>query len=303
MKDNRPEKGQPARIQKEAFLAQMLRGFLIGIAGMLPGVSGGVLAVAMGVYSPVIHAANALFTDFKNSILYLLPLGIGGLAGLLGTGFAMEWLLERFPIAVMWGLIGMVLGGLPSLIQEANGRGFKKRYLLAFVAGGLLMGGTVFLQHHLTGGAHLPFNGWTSALCGGLMGLGTVIPGLTTSFLMIHLGLYEPMLGAFTNMNILMLLCAGAGALGVIVLLLKAMKQLFDKRYGYAYYGAMGLLLVSVAIIYPGFDRGWMLAADIATFALCFVGTVILCRLPGETLVETKDAKEEKEKAAQKNAA
>lgn len=296
-------KEKRTRIQKEAFLAQMLRGFLIGIAGMLPGVSGGVLAVAMGVYSPVIHAANALFTDFKASFLYLLPLGIGGLMGLLGTGFAMEWLLERFPIAVMWGLIGMVLGGLPSLIGEANGRGFKKRYLLAFVGGGLLMGGTVFLQHHLTGGAHLPFNGWTSALCGGLMGLGTVIPGLTTSFLMIHLGLYEPMLSAFTNMNIPMLLCTGAGALGVIVLLLKAMKQLFDKHYGYAYYAAMGLLLVSVGIIYPGFDRGWMLGVDVAVFVACFVGTVILCRLPGEVSVDTKDPKGAKEKAAEKDLA
>lgn len=288
-------KEKRTRIQKEAFWAQILRGVLIGMAGMLPGVSGGVLAVAMGVYSPVIHAANSLFTQFKKSVLYLLPLGIGGAAGFMGTGFAVEWLLGRYRTAVMWGLIGMVLGGLPSLIQEANDRGFKKRYLLAFVGGGLLMGGTVFLQHHLTGGASLPFNGWTSALCGALMGLGTVIPGLTTSFLMIHWGLYEPMLSAFTNMNLPMLLCAGAGALGVVVLLLKAMKQLFDKHYGYAYYGAMGLLLVSVALIYPGFDRGWMLAVDVAVFAVCFVGTVVLCRLPGETPIEVQ-SEEKREK-------
>lgn len=111
---------------------------------------------------------------------------------------------------------------------------------------------------------------------------------------MIHWGLYEPMLSAFTNMNLPMLLCAGAGALGVIVLLLKAMKQLFDRHYGYAYYGAMGLLLVSVALIYPSFDRGWMLAVDVAVFVVCFLGTVVLCRLPGETPVEgtEEDGKE-----------
>ena len=114
------------------------------------------------------------------------------------------------------------------------------------------------------------------------MGLGTVIPGLTTSFLMIHLGLYEPLLSAFTGMDIPMLLCAGAGALTVIILLLKAMKRLFDRHYGYAYYGAIGLLLVSVGLIFPGFDAGWGAAADIAVFAVCFVLTWFLCRLPGE---------------------
>lgn len=289
---------QPDFIKKEAFLAQILRGMLIGIAGMLPGVSGGVLAVAMGVYNPVIHAASSLLTHFKSAFMYLLPLGIGGVAGLLGTGFLVEWLLEKYRIAVMWGLIGMVLGGLPSLIREANGRGFQLRYLWALLGGGLLMGGTVFLQHHLSGGTSLPFNGWTSALCGALMGLGTVIPGLTTSFLMIHLGLYEPMLGAFTNLNLPMLLCAGAGALGVIVILLKAMKCLFDRHHGYAYYGSMGLLLVSVAIIFPGFDKGWGLLLDLLVFAVCFFGTVVLCRLPGEAPVEVKEIEVQEKLAA-----
>lgn len=268
--------------KKEAFAAQLLRGAVIGVAGMLPGVSGGVLAVAMGVYRPVLEALNGLFKSFRRSFLYLMPLGLGGTAGLFLTGWAVEWLLGQFRIGVMWALMGMVLGGLPSLIQEANQRGFKARYLAALLAGGLLIGGTVFLQHHLTGGQKLPFNGWTSLLCGALMGLGTVIPGLTTSFLMIHLGLYEPLLSAFTGMDIPMLLCAGAGALAVIILLLKAMKRLFDRHYGYAYYGAMGLLLVSVGLIFPGFDAGWGAAADIAVFAVCFVLTWFLCRLPGE---------------------
>lgn len=296
MKDGSPV--HIKNVKREAFWAQILRGFLIGAAGMLPGVSGGVLAVAMGVYSPIIHAANSLLTHFKRSLLYLMPLGIGGAAGLLSTGFAVEWLLERHRIAVMWGLIGMVLGGLPSLVREANGRGFKKRYLLALLAGGLLIGGTVFLQHHLSGGAPLPFNGWTSMLCGALMGLGTVIPGLTTSFLMIHLGLYEPMLSAFTNMQIPMLLCAAVGALGVIVLLLKAMKRLFDRHYGYAYYAAMGLLLVSVGIIFPGFDKGWGLLLDMVVFGVCFGGTVLLCCLPGEGSLEVQKTVQEEKLAA-----
>lgn len=142
--------------KKEAFAAQLLRGAVIGVAGMLPGVSGGVLAVAMGVYRPVLEALNGLFKSFRRSFLYLMPLGLGGTAGLFLTGWAVEWLLGQFRIGVMWALMGMVLGGLPSLIQEANQRGFKVRYLAALLAGGLLIGGTVFCSIILPAGKSFP---------------------------------------------------------------------------------------------------------------------------------------------------
>ena len=79
--------------------------------------------------------AAGLFKSFRRSFLYLMPLGLGGTAGLFLTGWAVEWLLGQFRIGVMWALMGMVLGGLPSLIQEANQRGFKARYLAALLAG------------------------------------------------------------------------------------------------------------------------------------------------------------------------
>lgn len=87
------------------------------------------------------------------------------------------------------------------------------------------------MQHHLGGGEALPFNGWTAALGGALIGLGTVIPGISTSFLMIYLGIYEPFLAAFNSFNIPMLLCAGLGALAVVAVLIAAVKRLFDKHY------------------------------------------------------------------------
>ena len=136
-----------------------------------------------------------------------------------------------------------------------------------------------------------------------MIGLGTVIPGISTSFLMIYLGIYEPFLAAFNSFNIPMLLCAGLGALAVIAALIAAVKRLFDKHYGYAYYGALGLLLTSVALIYPGIRSGWALAIDAALFAACFIITYFLCKLPtgGEStdaadiFAEIKSANRQKE--------
>lgn len=265
---------------RDPFLVRLIKGVVIGIAAILPGASGGVLAVSMGVYRPVLEAVTGVFRHFKTSVLFLIPLGIGGLAGLLGTSRAVEWLMTNCRVPVMWALIGMVLGGVPSLVGEANARGFKPRYLAGFAIGAAVIGLTVLLQLTLTGSGGLPFNGWTAALGGALIGLGTVIPGISTSFIMMYLGIYEPFLSAFNRFDMPILLCAGAGFVIVVAALITLVKRLFEKHYGYAYYGALGLLLSSVALIFPGFSQGWWNALNAALFIAMFIATYYLCKLP-----------------------
>lgn len=267
------------------FFIRLVKGVVIGIAAILPGASGGVLAVAMGVYRPVLDAVTSLFRNFTKSVRFLIPLGLGGLIGLLGTSRIVEWLMLNCRREVMWALIGMVLGGLPSLIREANERGFKKRYLLGALVGAALIGSVAIAQEFLGNGEALPFNAWTAALSGALIGLGMVIPGVSTSFIMIYLGVYDPFLAAFNRFELDMLVFAGLGALAAVVSLVALVKRLFDRCHGYAYYGALGLLAVSVVLIFPGFGRGWEIALDASLFAACFAGTFFLCRLSGEPSV------------------
>lgn len=259
------------------FLIRLIKGIVIGVAAILPGASGGVLAVSMGVYRPVLDAVSTLFKAFRRNVLFLLPLGIGGAAGLFSTSNAVEWLMLNWKRPVMWALIGMVAGGIPSLIREANEQGFRKRYLIGIPVGAGIIGAVALMQALLTGGEALPLNGWTAALCGALIGLGTVIPGISTSFLMMYMGVYEPFLAAFNRFDIPILLCAVGGGLVVIAALVALVKRLFDRHHGYAYYAALGLLAVSVALIFPGFGKGWQIALDAVLFAACFVITYLLC--------------------------
>ncbi len=284
-----------------SFLARIIKGFAIGVAAMLPGASGGVLAVSMGVYKGALDAICGIFKNFIPSVCYLLPLGIGGLIGLFATGRVVGVLMGAFRISVMWALIGMVLGGLPSLFGEANRRGFKFRYLLGTLCGIMIIFGTVLLQRTLTGGESMPFNGFTAVLGGALIGLGAVIPGISTSFIMIYLGIYEPFLSAFNTLDIPMLLCAAAGALAVVVVLIAAVRRLFDKHYGYAYYGAIGLLLSSIVLIYPGVRTGWGIAIDAALFIACFIVTYLLCRLGGNDDAGAADIIDNIRKAGKQN--
>lgn len=267
------------------FFIRLVKGIIIGIAAILPGASGGVIAVAMGVYRPVLDAVTKLFKNFRKSVVFLAPLGLGGLIGLLGTSRVVEWLMLNCKREVMWALIGMVLGGIPSLIREANEQGFRKRYLLGAVIGAAVIGAVAFAQEYSGGGEALPLNGWTAALCGALIGLGTVVPGISTSFILMYLGVYEPFLAAFNRFELDVLVCAGLGALAVIVLLVAMVKRLFDRHHGYAYYGALGLLAVSVVLIFPGFGAGWEILLDAALLTAGFVGSYFLCRLSPEPSV------------------
>ncbi len=270
-----------ANEKRNGFLTRFAKGFIIGIAAILPGASGGVIAVAIGVYRPVIDALVGFFRDVKRNALFLLPLGVGGLLGLLSSSRLVEWLMENWEFPVMYALIGLVAGGVPSLVKEANQFGFKKRYLAGFACGLALMLLLAAGDKFLTGGEPWPFNGWTAALSGALIAFGTVAPGISTSFILMYMGLYEPLLSSLNRFDIPMLACAGAGALAMVLVTINLVKRMFDRHHGYAYYTVLGLLAGSIVLIFPGFSLSWMQALGIALFAGGFALTYLLCKNSG----------------------
>ena len=96
-------------------ILDILRGIVIGIANIIPGVSGGTMAVSMGIYDKLIGAVTGLFRHFKDSIRLLLPLGIGMAIGIVGFGFLLKYLLANYVLATCLTFVGLILGGLPVL--------------------------------------------------------------------------------------------------------------------------------------------------------------------------------------------
>ena len=96
-------------------ILDVLRGVAIGVANIIPGVSGGTMAVSMGVYDKIIGAVSGLFKHFKQSILTLLPLGVGMGVGIVAFGYALRYLLAEHTLATCLTFVGLILGGLPIL--------------------------------------------------------------------------------------------------------------------------------------------------------------------------------------------
>ncbi len=189
------------------YLKEIARGLLIGVAGIVPGVSGGTLAVSMGVYDRIIGALTHLFRKPGESVRILFPYGVGMAAGMGGLAFVIEVLFERFPFASRMAFLGLILGGLPALLKKADMKTgeIKKLLLLLTVFCAMILltvyeGGGEQTAVELTfesAGARL-----ATMICVGLIASVTmVVPGVSGTMLLMMMGYYQPVLHAFNQVQ------------------------------------------------------------------------------------------------------
>lgn len=272
------------RREKNTFFMRIAKGAVIGAAAMLPGASGGVLAVAMGIYRNMIDAIIEFFTGkrMKANFRYLLPLGIGGVTGLLLVSRSLEWLLLRYEMPMMYAFLGMVLGGVPSLIREANesAGGFRKRYLFATLIGAAIIAGITIIEGSFNEGQAWPVNSLTAIAGGAILAIGIVIPGVSTSLLLMHVGIYMPLLTAFNTFDLPILACMALGAAMMAALLILLIKKAFDRHPGYSYYGVLGFLIGTIVLVFPGAEWSITQLISVMVMMLGALLTFWMCSRP-----------------------
>ena len=101
-------------------LLLVLKGFIIGSSMSVPGVSGGTMAILLGIYDRMIQAVSHFFKDIKGNTLYLGKICVGGVLGLFSLAFVIKALLEKFPIPVSIFFLGAVIGGIPALYKKTK---------------------------------------------------------------------------------------------------------------------------------------------------------------------------------------
>lgn len=188
------------------YLNELFKGVVIGVANILPGISGGMLAITMGVYDKIIHAVNRLFKEPVKSVRVLFPYGVGAMVGIVFLSLAFEYLFHTYPLQTKMAFLGLIAGGLPSLFSRAGGReeaadrnkGFMISVLTAAFVICFTVFGTMSLASGRAGGEMVLGSGrfWILTMIFiGLLAAGTmVVPGVSGSMIMMMLGIYEPLL-------------------------------------------------------------------------------------------------------------
>ena len=171
----------------------VLRGAVIGLANVIPGVSGGTMMVSMGIYDKLIWSINHLFKKFKECFKVLLPYIVGMLAAIIIGSFALKAAFRDYPLPTNTLFIGLILGSLPFILKEMKGEKIGWQGVLAFA---LLFGLVVFLQAiEAENTAKVSLNVGTvllMLLMGAICSAAMVIPGVSGSMILKTLGYYEP---------------------------------------------------------------------------------------------------------------
>lgn len=239
------------------FFSKILAGFVIGAGAIIPGLSGGILAVSMGIYQSTIEAVTGFFKAPKKNFKFLLPLGIGGVIGLVIFMFLIDSLFANYQTEVVCLFMGLVIGSIPSFLKEANdGEPFQKSNWL-YIAIGFAFAFTLVLLGFFTGnaqvGASRELTPLLAALCGGIIMLGVVMPGVSTSFILINMNVYKSFMEVFTNFfsdpgrNFVLAIFVLIGILAVSIPMLLLVRKVLEKFHRQSFYVLFGILLATLA--------------------------------------------------------
>ncbi|MCR5118785.1 MAG: DUF368 domain-containing protein [Lachnospiraceae bacterium] len=284
-------------------IIDILKGMVMGIANVIPGVSGGTMAVSMGIYDRLIHDVTHLLKEFKKSLLSLLPIGIGMLLGIVGLSRVIGWMYDRVPVQTNFLFIGLIVGGLPLILKEIKGVKPKFSHIISF---GILFAIVIVLAV-LTGvtgaDADLSFgfvNLIKLVLIGIVASATMVIPGVSGSMMLMLLGYYEPVIkcindtvDALKAMDMAglakgcgVLIPFGIGVVIGIIVIAKIIEMLFRKFASVVYYAITGLITASpiaIIIIMMKQDNfpGWSVSAVLTGIVALAAGIVISVLLGG----------------------
>lgn len=256
------------------FLLDYLKGILIGSGAILPGISSGVLCVVFGIYEKLVFSILNLFKDFRKHFIFLLPFILGGITGVLIISKLLKFLFVNFPMQTKYCFIGLILGSIPILLKKANqGKGFRLHYLFYLIITFLIGILSIKLEDILPYIINLELNQnyfLYLVIAGFLMSFGVVVPGVSSSVILMTLGVYDTYITSVAAVNLTVLFPMGIGILVGCILFLKLIQFLLNNHYISTFYGITGFVLGSVLILYPGFSFNLEGVVSIILFILSF---------------------------------
>lgn len=254
---------------KDWFL-RFIKGMFIGSGFILPGVSGGALAAIFGIYERIISFLAHITKNFKENILFFLPIGLGGITGIFLLSFGVSFLLGEYETIILWFFVGCIVGTLPSLWKEAGkkGRGTVDKTIMALTF--ILSFIFLYYGESLFNGQVVQNTG-TWMIAGGLIGLGLIIPGLSPSNFLVYMGMYKAMSDGIKNVDFSVIIPIGMGAVIIVLALSKVMDYIFSVSYAKLFHFILGVVFSSTLMIIPTDYSGF----GILQFSFCFLMLIL----------------------------
>ncbi len=236
----------------------ILKGFIMGIANIIPGVSGGTFAIILGIYEKLINILSCFWKNIKENLKFIIPLVIGIAIALIGGSYLIDFGLDNFPIATMMLFIGLIIGGLPYIYIKVH-----KKYSFLNVSIFIIIAAIVILISLLNMNKTVSLDNISFLLIVKLIFVGmitaatTIIPGISGSLVLMNMGYYEGIIEAVKGLtkisqlghNIAILLPFCIGVIFGFILVARLIKWLLNKFPIQSYFGILGFVVASIVCI------------------------------------------------------
>ena len=281
------------------------KGMLIGIVNIIPGVSGGTIAIVLGIFDDLIVAINNFyksFADFKKHFNFLFPIVIGAVVGILAFSSLVASALEAYSFPTVMFFMGLVVGSIPLIYKKASAKGVKSTYFIATAIAMVF----VILMAVLRNNEATTFPGTDTTATMVMMFFGgmissaaMVIPGTSGSFVMLLLGIYYDIIHAVSSLRVylqnptdfeflmeimVVIIPLGLGIVLGILIISKVILVLLTRHYSITYFTILGLMIATVFAIFidpityqSGVDF-ISIVLGVGTFGVGFVTSYMLGR-------------------------
>ena len=278
-------------------IIEVLKGAIIGIANVIPGLSGGTIAVAIGIYEKLVGALSDMFKHPIKSIKEIWPILLGIVIGIVFSALGITYMLENYEVPSTMLFVGFILGSLPIVIKEVENKKIKPRYIVAFIIMMLIVVSMPFFTIFGLNSASASLNPILLLIIGIVAAATMIIPGVSGSVVLMTLGYYDKIMGKISDCiialkdfnisalfsNVLILIPFGVGVVLGIILMSKIMKWLISKFKTTTNWAILGLIAASPFAIITKIDIAGasivQLIVSIVTFIIGYTIAYYICKL------------------------
>ena len=259
-----------------------IEGIIIGIAKIIPGVSGAILAISFGIYDRGIEAITNFFDNIYKNTIFLLEVGLGVIIGIILFGKVINYTLNNHYLITMLFFLGLIIGGLPNIAKRIK---YDNKNIIIICFSFIIV---LFLSFSNVNNNYTLNNNFLDtiifSISGFLEALGTIMPGLSSTALLMMLGTYDIYIEIIANLtdfnylinNLNFLLSFGIGFMLGIITISLLISLLFKKHSNRVFSCVLGVLLASIVIlVYKSFLYNFKLIDLIIGLILLVLGTFI----------------------------
>ena len=261
-------------------MKNFFKGFIIGIGKIIPGVSGAMLAIIMGIYDKSIFYLTNFKKNKKDSIKYLSPIVLGIIIAIILFSKIIDYALSKYYIITMLFFVGLIIGGVPFVVRKVS----KKNYFITIITFVLFFIISIFSISN----NYVIKNNFVDIivflLSGVIEAIGTVVPGISSTALLLIIGTYDIVISSIGNVfnfsfviyNLKILIPFTFGLIVGIIIVIRIINILFNKHENRTYAFILGVLLSSVVLlVIQAFNSGFTTIEFIIGIILMFFGIFI----------------------------